>query len=94
MCDTSGVPEAVGKMIEKLRSVMSSKTPPIALAKAYRALAVKCHPDKGGSPKDFQNLSRAYKHLSNPSSNYYSDTDDSDSDHNKADSSHGETAQQ
>ena len=64
MCDTSGVPAGVGKMIEELRSVMSSKTPPIALAKAYRTLAIKYHPDKGGSAKDFQNLSRAYKHLS------------------------------
>eukprot|EP00408_Alexandrium_pacificum_P058199 CAMPEP_0171172998 /NCGR_PEP_ID=MMETSP0790-20130122/10000_1 /TAXON_ID=2925 /ORGANISM="Alexandrium catenella, Strain OF101" /LENGTH=313 /DNA_ID=CAMNT_0011637857 /DNA_START=91 /DNA_END=1030 /DNA_ORIENTATION=- len=34
--------------------------------KAYRKLAVRCHPDKGGDPEKFREIARAYEVLSDP----------------------------
>lgn len=36
------------------------------IKKAYRKLAVKHHPDKGGDPEKFKEMARAYQVLSNP----------------------------
>lgn len=36
------------------------------LKKAYRSLASKLHPDKGGTTEKFQELQEAYEHLSDP----------------------------
>lgn len=37
----------------------------IQLKRAYHKLALKAHPDKGGSPEKFQELGHAYQVLSN-----------------------------
>jgi DnaJ family protein A protein 2 len=36
------------------------------IQKAYRKLALKCHPDKGGDEEEFKELSKAYDCLSDP----------------------------
>lgn len=38
---------------------------PSEIKKAYRKLAMKCHPDKGGDPEKFKEISEAYEILSN-----------------------------
>ena len=36
------------------------------VTKAYRRMAVRCHPDKGGDPETFKRISEAYSVLSDP----------------------------
>ena len=36
------------------------------IRKAYKKLLIKCHPDKGGDPKRFQEIQNAYEVLSDP----------------------------
>merc|ERR1719426_222912 len=49
----------------KLLEVDKNATEP-EIKKAYRKLAVKHHPDKGGDPEKFKEITRAYEVLSDP----------------------------
>ena len=40
--------------------------PPDEIKKAYKALARKHHPDKGGDPEEFKRISKAYEEALNP----------------------------
>ncbi len=45
-------------------------TKPDEIKKAYRKLASKHHPDKGGDTKKFQDIQKAYEVLSDPDKKY------------------------
>lgn len=49
----------------KLLEIEKSATAP-EIKKAYRKLAIKHHPDKGGDPEKFKEISQAYEVLSDP----------------------------
>lgn len=52
------------KLYEQLE--LSRDAGPDEIKKAYRKLAVKYHPDKGGDPEKFKEISNAYQILSDP----------------------------
>jgi len=45
---------------------IDSDATPAEIKKAYRQLALQHHPDKGGDKNKFQEISRAYKRLTDP----------------------------
>lgn len=49
----------------KTLGVANTATPD-EIKKAYRRLAAKHHPDRGGSTEEFQKIEEAYRHLSDP----------------------------
>jgi DnaJ-class molecular chaperone len=69
------VKQGWGSTMDKKPPVLSSPTGPHAVLfvletapwevvnAAYKALALKLHPDKGGSAEDFQQLQKAYEQL-------------------------------
>ena len=56
--------------LEKARGILgvTGKDSPADIKKAYRRLALLHHPDKGGSKDKFQEISRAYKRVTDPTS--------------------------
>ena len=52
---------------QKLYDILgvAKNTPPDELKKAYRKLAVKNHPDKGGDPEKFKEIQKAFDILGN-----------------------------
>ena len=55
--DTSGMYTALG---------VDKNATPAEIKKAYRKMAIKHHPDKGGDPETFKEISKAYEILSDP----------------------------
>jgi DnaJ-class molecular chaperone len=45
--------------------------PPDEIKKAYKALARKHHPDKGGDPEEFKRISKAYEEALNPPPDFF-----------------------
>lgn len=62
----SGGGEA-NEMIDTILGVIHIDLDPKKIKKAYRAMSKTKHPDKGGSHKEFIELTRAYKVLTDPS---------------------------
>ena len=58
---------------------IDSDATPAEIKKAYRQLALQHHPDKGGDKNKFQEISRAYKRVTDPSS-AFGDQDSEDED--------------